>query len=174
MGWAYEAMMDMTGAPCQSLQFSSPDIAASIKNGSFFHRLLEMDREGYLLSASTPGEDTFSMSEDGKKDVSFGLVPGHAYALIALKELSNGAQIACVSPSDFYSMINIDHCRFATLGAAWNGLEIGVIIHPYGLLQSNKNLVHNSLNLKMMELFGWRFKIWCNISCVSTSVRYVS
>jgi hypothetical protein len=55
-----------------------------------------MDREGYLLSASTPGEDTFSMSEGGKKDVSFGLVPGHAYSLIALKQLSNGAQIVCV------------------------------------------------------------------------------
>lgn len=65
-------------------------------NGSFFHYLLEMDKEGYLLSASTPGEDTFSMSDEGKKDVSSGLVPGHAYSLIALKELSNGAQIVCV------------------------------------------------------------------------------
>jgi hypothetical protein len=99
MGWAYEAMMDMTGAPCRSLQFSSPDVATSIRNGSLFTHLLEMDRNGYLLSASTPGEDTFSMSAegDGKKDVSFGLVPGHAYSLIALRELSNGAKIVCVS-----------------------------------------------------------------------------
>jgi hypothetical protein len=90
----------MTGAPCRSIQFSSPEVATSIADGSFFTYLMDMDREGYLLSASTPGEDTFSTSEEGKSEVSFGLVPGHAYSLIAVKKLSNGVQLVCVSHKD--------------------------------------------------------------------------
>lgn len=55
-----------------------------------------MDEYGYIISASTPGEDVFSTSEE-KSDLSIGLVPGHAYSLIAVKELSNGVQLVCVS-----------------------------------------------------------------------------
>ena len=39
----------------------------------------------------------YTRKEEGKGEVSFGLVPGHAYSLIAVKKLSNGAQLVCVS-----------------------------------------------------------------------------
>lgn len=54
-----------------------------------------MDESGYILSASTPGEDVFSTSEE-KSESSIGLVPGHAYSLIAVKQLSNGTQLVCI------------------------------------------------------------------------------
>jgi hypothetical protein len=42
--------------------------------------LKNYDEDGYLISASTPGEDRWT--EVGGPDKAGGLVPGHAYSLI--------------------------------------------------------------------------------------------
>lgn len=42
--------------------------------------MLDFDNSGYLLSASTPGEDRWT--EVGGPDKEGGLVPGHAYSVI--------------------------------------------------------------------------------------------
>lgn len=40
---------------------------------------------GYLISASTPGEDKFT-EDNEKPEESGGLIPGHAYSIIQAKE----------------------------------------------------------------------------------------
>ena len=56
-------------------------------------RLRGWDEHGYIMSCSTPGEDVYT--ESGRKPGRFdlGLVAGHAYTLIAEKQLSTGAQL---------------------------------------------------------------------------------
>lgn len=85
------------GAPCVTYRFADPDVTATISSGAFWDLLMEMDRCGYILTVSTPGEDTFSTDEERRPES--GLVPGHAYSLIAAKQLSNGAQLVYVSKS---------------------------------------------------------------------------
>ena len=46
--------------------------------------MLIFDKQGYLLSASTPGEDRWT--ELGGPSKKGGLVPGHAYSVIQIKE----------------------------------------------------------------------------------------
>jgi Calpain family cysteine protease len=46
--------------------------------------MLTFDNDGYLLSASTSGEDRWT--EAGGPDKEGGLVPGHAYSVIQVKE----------------------------------------------------------------------------------------
>jgi len=97
-GWAYEALMDLTGAPSFTIRFLDPDVRAMLESGELWKRLLGADASGYLMSASTPGEDKFSDSGSragaGKDGV--GLVPGHAYTLVAVKQTSGGQQLLCL------------------------------------------------------------------------------
>jgi len=59
-----------------------------IKNGSLWDYLKYSDEEGYLICASTPGEDRWT--EEGEPlDELGGLVPGHAYSVIQVKEHKN-------------------------------------------------------------------------------------
>jgi hypothetical protein len=59
-GWAYEGMMDMTGAPCKTIRFDDSTIIPKIQNGQLWSDLMFYDSENYIMSASTPGEDTFT------------------------------------------------------------------------------------------------------------------
>lgn len=93
-GWAYEAMMDLTGAPYEIFRFDDSDVKEKIANGTIFDTLFEYDQLNYLMSASTPGEDIWT--ETGKKpgkDVTTGLVAGHAYTLISVKKTSLGHRL---------------------------------------------------------------------------------
>lgn len=58
--------------------------------------MLHFDNEGYLLSASTPGEDRWS--EAGGPDKEGGLVPGHAYSVIQIKEVQGHRLINIRNP----------------------------------------------------------------------------
>lgn len=58
-------------------------MAEDIKSGKLWKLLEIYDHEGSLISASTPGEDVWT--EFGKKpgkEVTTGLVAGHAYTII--------------------------------------------------------------------------------------------
>jgi calpain-15 len=59
-GWAYEGMMDMTGAPCKTIRLDDSTVIPKIENGQLWRDLLFYDNENYIMSASTPGEDTFT------------------------------------------------------------------------------------------------------------------
>lgn len=75
-GIPHRALMDLTGDTGRTLNIS--------KEPSLWERLLEFDRLGYLMCASTPGEDHLTKST-GKKP-SAGIVPGHAYTLKGAKQ----------------------------------------------------------------------------------------
>lgn len=60
-----------------------------IKNGSLWEYLKQCDEEGFLISASTPGEDRWT-DVGGEPDEELGgLVPGHAYSVLQVKEYKN-------------------------------------------------------------------------------------
>jgi len=46
--------------------------------------MIKFDNDGYLISASTPGEDRWTGTNNKRPDG--GLVPGHAYSVIKVAE----------------------------------------------------------------------------------------
>ena len=80
--------MDLTGLPTFRFKFNNVDHVKEVESGALFDRLVYADTNRCVAVASTPGEDRFSehglapaTSSDG------GLVPGHAYALIAARNV---------------------------------------------------------------------------------------
>ena len=93
-GWAYEAMIDLTGSPYTTIRFEDPDTAKSIADGSLWQKVLQFDNAGYLQSASTPGEDTLTVGGERRaKDASTGLVGGHAYAFLRAVQTHQGHKL---------------------------------------------------------------------------------
>jgi len=87
-GFANEGLIDLTGCPSQSFYFEDEHVQQMVKNGSLWEYLRYSDEEGYLICASTPGEDRWT--EEGEPlDELGGLVPGHAYSVIQVKEHRN-------------------------------------------------------------------------------------
>jgi calpain-15 len=92
-GWAFEAMMDLTGAPFKDIRFSNKEVAEQIANGQLWEYLCECDRQNFILSCSTRGVD--KCSESGNRTgTATGLVPGHAYTLLTAVTTSTGDRLA--------------------------------------------------------------------------------
>jgi calpain-15 len=86
-GFSYHGMLDLTGCPTEHIRF--PAEKASYEDvedeaEEIFEKMLEADESGALISASTPGKDKLTTGT-GKKPKT-GLVPGHAYSIIQVKE----------------------------------------------------------------------------------------
>jgi len=80
-------MIDLTGCPTTTFELIDDErVQEEIQSGEFWKKLQEFDDEGYLISASTPGEDRWT--EVSRPDGS-GLVPGHAYSIIQVKKHHN-------------------------------------------------------------------------------------
>ena len=92
-GWAFEGMMDLTGAPFKTIRLDDPDLKPSIANGTLWKELKQYDIENYIMSASTPGEDIYTETGARPGKNGTGLVAGHAYTLIAVKETSKGDKL---------------------------------------------------------------------------------
>ena len=56
-GFANEGMMDLTGSPTECFDFEDPICQQLIESGEFFKKIKQFDTAGFLISASTPGED---------------------------------------------------------------------------------------------------------------------
>jgi len=56
-----------------------------IQNGDFWDLIKNFDAEGYLMSASTPGEERFN--DPGLPEDDGQLLPGHAYSIILVKDV---------------------------------------------------------------------------------------
>jgi calpain-15 len=59
-GFANEGMIDLTGCPSTNYDFEKPKVVEIINNGGLFDEMKKFDEEGYLISASTPGEDRWT------------------------------------------------------------------------------------------------------------------
>lgn len=86
-GFSFHGMIDMTGCPTEHVKMpldrtNWEDVEEDANE--LFEKMLEADEQGYLISASTPGKDNLTTG-DGKKPKG-GLVPGHAYSIIQVKE----------------------------------------------------------------------------------------
>ena len=86
-GYSYHGMIDLTGCPTKHVKFpATKDNFDDVEEEAYeiFESMLEADEKGYLITASTPGKDNLTTG-DGKKPKA-GLVPGHAYSVIQVKE----------------------------------------------------------------------------------------
>ena len=83
-GFCYEALIDLTGAPCKSFRLDD--------SGELWSELLRFDLENYIMTASTPGEDESNVTGKRQKN-SMGLVAGHSYTVISAKTTSKGDKI---------------------------------------------------------------------------------
>mmetsp|Transcript_10338 Transcript_10338/g.10351 ORF Transcript_10338/g.10351 Transcript_10338/m.10351 type:complete len:303 (+) Transcript_10338:235-1143(+) len=59
-GFANEGMMDLTGSPTECFDFEEPNCQQLLISGDFFKKMKQFDEAGYLMSASTPGEDRWT------------------------------------------------------------------------------------------------------------------
>ena len=83
-GWAHEGMMDLTGCPTRNYEFDNEDVKTMIKEDYLWPLLRHYDDDGCMLSASTPGEDRWT--DNRGSTPKGGLVAGHAYSVIQVKE----------------------------------------------------------------------------------------
>lgn len=79
-GISKNALMDLTGAPCESSSWSDPE-----EKRTLFQRLLNADQMKYIMNAGTKGQ--------GENRGNTGIISGHAYTLIGAYQLGNGDQI---------------------------------------------------------------------------------
>lgn len=84
-GWANEGMMDLTGCPTAVYDFEDESTQKLIKDDKLWDILKTLDEEGALISASTAGVDRWT--EGGGPSKKGGLVPGHAYTIIQVKQV---------------------------------------------------------------------------------------
>lgn len=95
-GWSYEAMIDLTGCPFRTIRLQDEDVVEDIAAGLVWSVLAGFDAAGYLISASTPGEDMYSEDRTefagtaGRSSGPNGLVSGHAYTILTVTETQDG------------------------------------------------------------------------------------
>lgn len=98
-GWSYEAMIDLTGCPFKTIRLQDEEVMEDIASGLLWRTLLEHSEVGYLLSATTPGEDIYSeerikavdfIGTAGRSQGANGLVAGHTYTILTVIETING------------------------------------------------------------------------------------
>ena len=93
-GHTYEAMIDLTGAPYREISLISVENFEMMVDNSMWELLLNYDAMGYLQSAVTVGEDTMTVGGDrDAEEGSSGLVGGHAYAILRVKETKCGVRL---------------------------------------------------------------------------------
>ena len=59
-GYAYEALMDLTGCPTSNFDFKEESNQKIIKDGTVFNDILHYDEQNFCISASTAGEDLWA------------------------------------------------------------------------------------------------------------------
>lgn len=79
-GQSQNALMDLTGAPCETLTWKEADEKANL-----FNRLLEAENMNYIMNAGTKGQG------ENKNDT--GIISGHAYTLVGAFRLPNGDEV---------------------------------------------------------------------------------
>jgi calpain-15 len=87
-------MMDLTGFPTESIELPNPSKLTKHKLKeleNLWQKLSEYSSEGMLICCETPGED--DLTENGGHDKVGGLVPGHAYSILKVKQSNAGHKL---------------------------------------------------------------------------------
>lgn len=86
-GYVSHGMADLTGAPTCEFRFPQErhnyEAIESFAD-DLWEKLSFADARGYIMCAGTPGVDKFT--EGGGPNEDSGIVPGHAYSVVAIKE----------------------------------------------------------------------------------------
>jgi calpain-15 len=85
-GKPFQALQDLTGCPTGCFLFENSRVKDMISSGEFWNFMKIVDDEGGLLAACTQGNDKFTEGEG--PDSKCGLVPGHSYTVIKLREVN--------------------------------------------------------------------------------------
>lgn len=86
-GFTTHAMIDLSGCPTEHIKFpqNKEDFDEIEEEANdIFQKMLDADEEGYLISTETSGVDT--ITEGDGPGAGAGLVSGHAYSVIQVKE----------------------------------------------------------------------------------------
>ena len=93
-GLPYRGIMDLTGAPGECFGFEKE--AAKLESGEFFDMICRFDQAGYIMAAGTPGLD--DKTKEGKVETGRGgLVPSHAYTILAAKKYKDNLEKALIA-----------------------------------------------------------------------------
>jgi hypothetical protein len=84
-GHAHEALIDLTGCPCAYYNFTDEAIKDMYDCGKLWEKMREADAKGYLMSASTPGEQRWADTPTGDTEDN-NLLQGHSYTIMTLAE----------------------------------------------------------------------------------------
>eukprot|EP00698_Gefionella_okellyi_P022063 TRINITY_DN725_c0_g1_i3.p1 TRINITY_DN725_c0_g1~~TRINITY_DN725_c0_g1_i3.p1 ORF type:complete len:1823 (+),score=496.75 TRINITY_DN725_c0_g1_i3:2151-7619(+) len=80
LGSVAHAFVDLTGGAGEDINMSTPDVQKDIFSGAMWAKLVDYLSKGYLLGAGSPAGSDADIS-------SYGIVQGHAYAILDLKEV---------------------------------------------------------------------------------------
>ena len=86
-GFVSHGMSDLTGAPIEDFRFpKNRNQYEEIEDyaNDLWDKLANGDDKGWIMCAGTPGVDNFTEGDGPNED--HGIVPGHAYSVIACKE----------------------------------------------------------------------------------------
>lgn len=83
-GFVDQALVDLTGGIGSRLDMSKDEVKQMISNGTLFKILLQYHEDGFLLGAGSPAG-----SDNPEHASPSGIVQGHAYALIDVKQVDN-------------------------------------------------------------------------------------
>lgn len=81
-GFTNHGLMDLSGCPTETIEFEKCD-----DEDELFDELKDFDEQGFLMTAETSGFD--DATEGGGPSAAGGLVSGHAYSLIQVKEVND-------------------------------------------------------------------------------------
>ena len=82
-GFVHEALADLTGCPTVVHQLDSDETAGLIRTGRFFTQIENHLREGYIVAATTEGEELWGETSD--QPLGNGLLKAHSYCLLEVK-----------------------------------------------------------------------------------------
>lgn len=95
-GYTNEALIDLTGCPSCCYDFEDELIKMLLQQNEFWELFKSFETEGFLMSASTPGEERFV--EPGQVEDDDQLKPGHAYSIVQVKEVDENKLINIRNP----------------------------------------------------------------------------
>ncbi|CDW72805.1 calpain family cysteine protease containing protein [Stylonychia lemnae] len=102
-GYAIEGIQDLTGCPSTQYDLLSQYVRQTIQNGDLWKLLQFYEKEQYLMSVSTDGEDqelagNFIVQFQSYQDRETNLLKAHSYTILKIVEVNNNKLINLRNP----------------------------------------------------------------------------
>ncbi|MBA0851502.1 hypothetical protein Goshw_020885 [Gossypium schwendimanii] len=90
-GLVQDALVDLTGGAGEEIDMRSPQAQIDLASGRLWSQLLQFKREGFLLGAGSPSGSDVHVSSSG-------IVQGHAYSLLQVREVDGHKLVQIRNP----------------------------------------------------------------------------